>query len=129
MGASAFSVHVYGIYLAVLGATLLIAPNLLLRLFAVTPTTEPWLRVLGAVVFVLGGYYMACARAEATAFFRATVRGRTLILVLFAALVAIGFAPWQLILFGVIDAVGAAWTARALRSGTAAAPRPAGASR
>ena len=57
------------------------------------------------------------ARNELTSFFRLTVYGRCAALVFFIAFVVLGFAPPTLILFGVIDAAGAVWTALCLRGG------------
>ncbi len=119
MSGAARSVAVFGVYFAAVGLVLIAAPNLLLAAVRLPPTGEPYIRVLGVVSFVLGLYYLAAARAEATGFFRCTTWGRTIAFALFVLLVLLGLAPAVLILFGVIDAAGALWTARALR-------RPAG---
>lgn len=47
---------------------------------------------------------------------RATVFGRFAVLLFFVAFVLLDFAPPVLILFGVIDAAAAIWTAIALRA-------------
>ena len=65
---------------------------------------------------VLGAYYVVAARAELIPFFRATVWGRCLVLVGFAALAALEWAPMTFIGVGVIDSLGALWTWSALRS-------------
>ena len=51
---------------------LITTPNTVLGLLGMASATEPWIRVLGVVVGVLGAYYIVAARAELTAFFRAT---------------------------------------------------------
>jgi hypothetical protein len=112
---AATSIRVFGVYLVALGAVLFLTPNTLLTVFGVASTHEPWIRVLGAVVGVLGAYYINAARQQATSFFRATLWGRATILVLFAALVLVRLAPPVLILFGAIDVTGALWTLVALR--------------
>ncbi len=106
----------FGVYCAVVGLVLVAAPNLLLGAVGLPPTGEPYIRVLGVVVLVLGLYYLAAARAEAVAFFRWTTWGRSMAFVLFGVLVLLGFAPRVLVLFGAVDAAGALWTARAMRS-------------
>lgn len=116
MSRSAVSVLVFAVYLFLLGVTLLVAPNLLLRLFGFPETAEVWIRVVGMLVTVLGFYYLQASRHELTAFLRATVYGRFSVLAFFVAFVLLGLAPAVLILFGVIDAAGATWTAACLRA-------------
>ena len=120
MSKSATSVFVFALYLFVIGLTLLVVPNLLLGLFGIPETGEVWIRVVGTVVTILGYYYLQAARNELTAFFRATVYGRTAVLVFFIAFVVLKLAPPALILFGAIDAAGAMWTALCLRTPPAA---------
>jgi len=110
--AAARSVAAFGLYLAVLGAGLALAPNTMLAIFRQPPTSEPWLRILGIVACVLGGYYLAAARGDAVVFFRASVWGRAVGAVGFALLVACGIAPKFVLLMAALDAAGAAstWT-------------------
>ena len=116
MSRAARSVFVFGLYLIGTAAVLIMAPNVLLRVLRIVPTTEPWIRVLGVVIAVLGAYYVVAARAELNPFFRATVWGRCLVLLGFASLAALAWAPVALIGLGVIDSLGALWTWSALRS-------------
>jgi len=53
---------------------------------------------------------------EMTDFFRWTVYTRSTVIVFFAAFVLLGFARPPLIMFGVVDLLGAIWTSLALRS-------------
>ena len=115
MSKVARSVYVFSFYLFGLGLVLTVVPNLLLRAFGIPTTTEVWIRVVGMLVLLLGYYYSRAARRELTDFFRWTVHARSAVLVFFIAFVALGFAPPILILFGVIDAGAAAWTAISLR--------------
>ena len=57
MSAPAKSVLAHGIYLALLGAGLATIPNLLLGLLGIPEATDVWVRVTGALVFLLGYYY------------------------------------------------------------------------
>jgi Kef-type K+ transport system membrane component KefB len=110
------SILVFGIYMVVVGLALLAIPNVLLSLFAYPATTEIWIRILGFVVVILGYYYLMAARFELTPFSRASVYGRPAVIVCFAALVLLGMAKRILVLFGVVDLLGAIWTGLALRS-------------
>ena len=118
MSRAAFTVAAFGVYLLVLGAVLVLAPNLLLGLFGFPPTSEVWIRVLGIVVIILGVYYVSAAKNEARPFFAVTVGSRFFALAAFAAFAAFGLTQPTLVLFGVVDTLGALWTLRALRADT-----------
>ncbi len=116
MSNSARSVYVFGIYLALLGLILLIVPNVLLALFMLPVTNEVWIRVVGMLILFLSFYYYQAARKEMTDFFRWTVYLRPTVIVFFAVFVLMGLANPPLILFGLVDLLGAIWTALTLRS-------------
>lgn len=116
MSPAARSINIFGTYLVVLGIVLLAAPNLLLSLFRLPLTTEVWLRLVGMLAAFLGIYYRVAAAAEVTQFFLASVLLRASVPVFFLAFVLAGWVGWPLLLFGVIDAAGAAWTWKALSS-------------
>jgi hypothetical protein len=109
------SVYYFGFYLLVLGITLIVAPNLILSLFQIQETTEVWIRVLGTVVSGIGLYYVFMASSNHALFLILTVYVRTTILLWFIIFVVLDWAPVQLILFGLVDMAGAAWTYLALR--------------
>jgi len=116
MSKSARSVFVFGLYLLVLGIVLLVVPNFLFGMFAIPSTTEVWIRVVGMLVLFLGFYYTQAARKEMTDFFRWTVYLRSTVIIFFVVFVLLDLVSSQLILFGVIDLLGAIWTGLALRS-------------
>jgi uncharacterized membrane protein len=116
MSKSARSVFVFGVYLAVLGIVLLIAPNFLLGMFVLPSTTEVWIRIVGMLVLFLGFYYTQAARKEMIDFFRWTVYLRSTVIIFFVVFVLLGFARPPLIMFGVVDLLGAIWTGMTLRS-------------
>ena len=115
MTKAAVSILAFGIYILFTGLALISAPNLLLTTLGIEPTHEPWLRMFGIIVFVLGLYYVQAARQELTPFFRFTTWGRPILLVGFVALIALKMLPPVMIVFAVIDVAGAIWTALALR--------------
>ena len=116
MKRAATSIRIVGIYLLLLGAALIAAPNLVLVPFGLPPTSEVWLRVVGVLVAILGDYYVQAARHELVAFYRATVPARIFAFLSFVAFVLFGLVKPPLILFGAVDLAGAAWTFFALRS-------------
>jgi hypothetical protein len=113
---AATSMFVFGIYLLVLGPTLVVVPAFVLGLFGLDAPQVVWIRVLGAIVTILGFYYVFAARHETKDFFWATVWGRPAVIVFFTAFVLLGLAEPVLILFGVVDLFGAGWTFAALRA-------------
>jgi hypothetical protein len=121
MGSAALSIKVFGVYAILTGLNLMIAPNLLLSTFGIPTTNEVWLRVVGVLALVIGYYYWACGVANAQAFLKATLFGRTLGFVLPVVLIFAASAPWQLALFGLVDLAGAAWTAAAMKAERAVA--------
>jgi hypothetical protein len=120
MTPAARSVRVFAVYLGLLAVGLLFEPNVLLQAFGLPATSEVWIRVVGMLVALLGVYYWTAAAAELTPFFRATVLCRLAVPVFLVIFVTAGWARWPLVLFGGVDAVGAAWTWRALRRSAAA---------
>jgi hypothetical protein len=113
---------VFAVYLFVLGAILLVAPNVLLGIFGLEPATDVFVRIVGMLVVFLGYYYVSAARGEVVAFMRWSARARPFVILFFIAFVALGWSKPQLILFGAVDLAGAIWTRLALRGSGAAAP-------
>lgn len=109
------SVFVFGIYLTFLGATLIVVPNVLLGVFRLPAVTDVWIRVVGMLVLCLAFYYLQAARRGLADFFPWTVYVRCAVFVTLLAFAALKLAEPQLALLGVIDLLGATWTALAIR--------------
>lgn len=110
--------NVFAYYLLGVAVTLLVAPNVLLQAFGLPPTGEVWIRVVGMLVAFLGLYYRVAAATEFVAMFRMSVMIRLSVPMFFLLFVLAGWVRWPLVLFGLVDAAGAAWTWQALRAGT-----------
>jgi hypothetical protein len=115
MTASAKSVYYFGFYLLAVGVTLTVSPNTMLAMIQVRPTSEVWIHVIGVIVFNIGLYYIFMAPTNQPLFLTLTVYTRAAILFWFVVFVLLGWAPMQLILFGLADAAGALWTFTAMR--------------
>jgi hypothetical protein len=116
MHRAARSVLVWGVYLIVAGLGFLFIPNVLLPLFGSPTTTEVWVRVVGLLVAIIGGYYVYCARNNVLPFIKITVPGRLTFALGALGLVLWGLAPPSLLLIGGLDVIGAIWTWSSLRS-------------
>ena len=115
MNAASKSVYYFGFYLLLLSVALTAFPNTLLTAFQMSETNEVWIRVVGVLVFSIGIYYIFMAQSNHTLFLTITVFIRLSILLWFIVFVLISWAPPKLILFGVVDALGALWTYQALK--------------
>ena len=122
MTKSARSLFFFALYLFGLGAILLAAPNWLLGLFDLPPTTEVWIRVVGMLTLFIGVYYVSAARANFLPIMEASVKVRIAVPIFLAAFVALGWAPPALLLFGGVDLAGAVWTYLTIRSELGTAP-------
>ena len=112
----AATLRVFAVYLLLLGAVLVLAPNALLGLFGMPPAEEVWVRVVGMLAGFLGYYYLRAAAAGLEAFYAWTVPVRLSVMGFFAGFVLAGLAPAVLLLFAAIDAAAALWTWWAIRT-------------
>lgn len=108
------SILVWSIYVYVLGAVLLLIPNVLLGLFGIADTDEVWIRVVGMTVMIFGVLYTGALRGDSEEVYAASVYGRGFATVVLVVL-AFTTGPWQLVLFAAVDAAGAGWTWMGLR--------------
>lgn len=116
MSNAAFSAKVFAVYLFIVGAILVVIPNLLLSLFRIPQTTEVWIHVIGVIAVMLGVYAWVAAKHEDKHFLKASVYTRFVVFLAFATFAAIGLASPMIIFFGVADLLGGIWTYFALKS-------------
>jgi hypothetical protein len=116
MSHAATSVFFFGIYLALLGGLLIAVPNVLLAWVGLPAANGTVGRVIGTLVVIIGYLCIRAARAGRRAFFHWSIHTRCWVLVCFTSYVVLDDAPWTLLLFGILDFLGAAWTAHALSS-------------
>ena len=114
MSKSAFSAKVFAIYLFIVGAILVVAPNVLLSIFRLPQTSEVWIHVIGVLAFNVGVY--AWVAAEDKSFLKASVYTRLVFFVAVTTFAAIGLASPMIIFFGVTDLLGGIWTHCALKA-------------
>lgn len=116
MSKTAFTITASCCYILVLGLGLVLIPNLVLATLRMPPTNDVWIRVLGVVAINIGIFFWVAARTEAVALFHVSVIVRPLVLVWFGAFVLLGLASPMLLVFGVIEALGALWTWLTMKS-------------
>jgi hypothetical protein len=115
MTSAARSVFVFGVYVSIVGISVTLAPDAVLRLLRFPPAIDPWIRMVGVLSMVIGAYDIVSGRSHALANIRASVPIRIAFALLCAFLVILHFMPVSLLPLGGIDAAGALWTWLALR--------------
>lgn len=110
MSRTATTIVSYSVYLFGMGLGMMFLPNRLLPLFGFELTTEIWIRMLGLFTFTTGIYYAWSARAEQTAFFRATVAGRLFFFLMTVVFVFLFNQSPMLAMIGSVDLLGGLWT-------------------
>ena len=117
MGRAGRSFFWFGFWVLGCGLTLAIFPAIMMRIAAITASSDIMLRVFGTVLVYMAIYYFVAGRRKGfEALYRASVYTR------FSAPVAVGIfvfitkASPLIFLFTAVDALGALWTALALRA-------------
>jgi hypothetical protein len=125
MSKATFSARVFAVYVFAISTVLVVAPNVLLSIFGIAPTSEVWIRVAGVLAFNIGIYAWVCARYRL--FLEASIYTRALVCAAFVVFALAGLASPLIVLFGLVDLAGGIWTWRALRADARAGePVPAG---
>jgi hypothetical protein len=115
MSPAAKSVYYFGFYLYLTGLTLIFVPNLFLKTLQLPETNEVWIRVVGVLVFCIGYYYHRTGAENITVMLKHTIPTRIFVCIAFTAFAALDYVSPVLVVFGVIDLLGAIWTWTALK--------------
>lgn len=110
MSPSAKSVFVFGVYLSLVGLTLLLIPNFFLTTIGVENTREVWIRLSGLLLMALSVYYFAAAKHNIFVIFKVTAVIRCSILFFFTAFVYLQMMEPVMLIFAAIDFAGGFWT-------------------
>ncbi len=115
MSKSAKSVFIYGIFYAINGLMLLLAPNILLNSLGIEPATEVWIRLAAILLMAIAVYYFLAARYELIVIMKATAFIRFSIIFFFTAFVLMKMVSSSILIISIIDFLGGAWTFFMLR--------------
>ncbi len=110
MDSVTLSIFIWGIYVTIIGVLLLFIPSKTLSLFGHEKPKDHWIRVVGIIALSLGYFYLNSAQNEVYSFYWASIYARIVGLIGFSGLVVFKIAKPKIILFGLIDAIGASWT-------------------
>ena len=114
-GPAALSLRLFGLYLCVTGAGLLLVPALVLAPLQLPVPQDVWVRVVGVLALALGATDVLAAGTGSRLLLRASVWRRLGAGAVLLALVAAAVAPPAVALFAAVDIAAAGWTAWALR--------------
>jgi len=106
---------VFGVGAILGGIPMVVDPGPVLGVLGVPTANDVWVRLWGMEVLALGFYYIAAGRADLRPFFVASVWGRIAFCGALIGLVLLVSAPWQVLIVGVFDVLGAGWTLAALK--------------
>lgn len=107
---TAWSLLVFGGYAQIMGLVLLLVPERVLPYFMFTESSGTWVHVLGFVLCCSAYYYLWAGWSGNKAFARLTVHTRLASPLVMLGLLAAGKVGHMVLLFGIVDAVGGAWT-------------------
>lgn len=110
MSSPAKSIYYFSLYLLIAGLGLFLFPNYILSLVGIPATTEVWVRLVGALTFILGVFFNYMARHDSRPFFYISLFGRGTFIVAIVITIVFYQAPIALLLFAAIDLVGLIWT-------------------
>lgn len=116
MTQAAKSIVTWGVSALLTGLALLIQPNMTLDFLGFEATFEHWILFVALLLMGFGSYYIVLGIAEVKLFFVTSIFARMLFFVLSTALIILGKAPVNMLVFSVFDFVTAIWTGLAMHS-------------
>jgi len=121
MTAAGKSIYYFGFWVLACAVGLMVLPEFSLKMVNMQLNDCITVRLFGMVLLFLSIYYFILGkRKESWPFFRVTVFTRASALIFVIVFVLIGWAKPIIILFVVVDALGALWTFFALKKDKAA---------
>jgi len=111
------SLFFFGLYMIFcVGAGFMFMPMFVLNIFGLSAGDDVWIRFVGMLASIVGGYYILIVRAEFDRFIPWTVGMRLYAAAFMVVIVLLGKIGPGMLLFAAIDAAAAVWTWLALRS-------------
>lgn len=109
------SIFIFGIYSLLMGIVLLFLPNMILPLFNLPVSGEPWLNLLGFVLMCSSYYYIRSAISGNIEFALYSTHTRFAAPLVVVYLILTDKADWHFLSFGIVDGLGGLWTWRELK--------------
>jgi hypothetical protein len=111
------SIFFFGFWVIICGVALMFFPKFVYNMMGMEMSPDLTSRILGMVLIFLAIYYFVAGRhPEFWPFYHVSIYTRSSALIVAVIFVLVKLADVSLIYFTIVDALGAAWTAFALRS-------------
>jgi len=128
MTRSALSVYMYGLYFVIMIAPpFLLFPHFALSVFGLSAGDNMWIRYVGVLAGIIGGFYIAGVLTRTTLIYVWSVPARYASAAFLALMVVLGNAGMGLLIFAVLDALTASITWASIRADAAEAAEEAAA--
>ena len=116
MNKAQISLFVFGLYMIfAVGLGFMLMPLIILNLLGLSAGDDVWIRFVGMLAAIMGGYYILAVRAEMDRFISWTVIMRYFAAAFMVSIVVLDKQGKALLLFAAIDIIAASWTWFALR--------------
>ena len=117
MTKAALSVYMYGLYLvSSVALPLMIIPHFTIGMFGMSTADDMWIRFVGVLSGMIGGFYVAAVLTRTDRFFAWSVPARYLSATFMAVMVALGKVGLGLLIFSALDAFSGSLTWLAIRA-------------
>ena len=128
MTRAALSVYMYGLYLvSAIALPFLVFPHFALGLFGLSAGDDMWIRFVGVLAGIIGGFYIAGVMTRTQPLYGWTIPARYASAVFLALMVVLGKAGLALLIFAALDALTASITWVAIKADAADAEEEAAA--
>lgn len=116
MTKSGKSLFYFGIYDVFAGLLFIFIPEFLISLLNLPELHPGWSRVIGLLILVVGTNNIISGKENITSLIKASVYIRFCFASIIVLIVVSGLMPVTLIILGSVDAIGALWTSKELKS-------------
>ena len=116
MTKSAKSLYYFGFYVLLTGIIICIIPDKFMSLLKLPEITTAWARVIGLLVIIIGSYDILNGRNNVKPLIKASIYLRILFFIGISVLFITGQMTKEILPLGIIDLLGAIWTALSLKA-------------
>jgi hypothetical protein len=116
MTKSAKSLYYFGFYVLLTGIIICIIPDKFMSLLKLPEIPAAWARVIGLLVVIIGSYDILNGRNNVKPLIKASIYLRILFFIGILVLFISGQMTKEILPLGIIDLLGAIWTAISLKS-------------
>ncbi len=115
MTKSAKSLYYFGLYVLLTGLIICIIPDKFVSLLKLPEISIAWARIIGLLVIIIGSYDILNGRNNNIPLIKASIYLRLFFFLGILALFITGQMPIEILPLGIIDLLGAIWTALSIK--------------